>query len=258
MCFCTHPWKVGEISSSCTFSFLCQRPVTHTSWSHYTSNIKEYELLVHKEYGKTCQASQILLPWPSFPPRSSLKSGFRNCTILVDAGGLGTIFLPPFLHYQWQEQSFVLAQFGFECEGNALQKGECILLAVWRLYLEVVRKQSLQLFIGEGHCQYSLRHGTIHLYLGSRLTSPRSESSVAQDFQEHLDRSHGLQTLATVLKLSDCQEMKEQLMILTSEPAPLCLVVLTDEICSVMPRFLSCYPVCPASLPFHFPSHLSF
>lgn len=65
----------------------------------------------------------------------------------------------------------------FCVQGEYIAKGECILLPVERLYLEAVRKQSLQLFTGERHCQASLRHGTKYLYLGSRLTSSKSESS---------------------------------------------------------------------------------
>lgn len=174
LCFCSHPWKVGQISTSCMFSFLCWRSVTHTSWSHYTSNIKEYELLVQKEYGKNCQASQTLLPWASFPVRSEVKSDFRNCTILVD-GGVGDHFSPSFLALAMASTILCsLTQLGFWVwKGDALQKGGCILLPVGRLYLEAVRQQSLQLFIEETDCQYSLRHVTIHLYLGSSLTSPQ-------------------------------------------------------------------------------------
>lgn len=132
--------------------------------------------MVHKEYGKE------LPGLPDSAPLTVLSSMFLSEVRLPklhhfgQCRGAGDHFSLSFLALA----STVLCsgtQFGFVCKRNALQKGGFILLPVGRLYLEAVRKQSLQVFTGERHCQSSLRHGTKYVYLGSRLTSSKYEPS---------------------------------------------------------------------------------
>lgn len=105
LCFCTHPRKVGRVSTSCMFSFLCRRSVTHTSWSHYTSNTKLHELWHTKNTERTARLPQLCSLERPFQCVQKWNRTSKTATFWL-ISGLRSIFLPPFLH--WQAQSFVL------------------------------------------------------------------------------------------------------------------------------------------------------